>query len=114
MSNPFNCDCNLKWIKSWIKQSNLAIGNPKCGLPLNLKDRSLANLNDEEFRCNELSFDAKNECGFATTRLLKQSVTVSQPNSCPKSCSCSSNIVRCSHLGLKQVPYDIPLDVKEL
>jgi hypothetical protein len=114
MSNSFNCDCNLKWIKSWMKQSNLAIGNPKCALPANMKDRSLANLNDEDFLCNEFSVDSTNECGFSTTRLLKQSVTVPQSNSCPQNCTCSSNTVRCSHLGLKQIPSDIPLDVKEL
>ena len=29
LSNPFVCNCHMKWLKSWLKQSNIATGYPK-------------------------------------------------------------------------------------
>ena len=113
MSNAFICDCNLKWIKNWLKQNNLAIGNPKCSLPDNLKDKSLANLNDNEFQCDTSSTDPRNECNIGVIK-QKNLIVSSLTRGCPKNCTCSNDIVRCSHLKLREVPLDIMLDVKDL
>jgi hypothetical protein len=122
MSNSFVCDCNFKWLKAWLKNSNLAFGNPKCALPLVLKDRPLLNIDDSEFSCKEYGFEVNNKCQnsntpskFITQYVAKSVAIQSSTNTCPKRCTCTKhNIVRCKHLGLKEVPTDIPIDVKEL
>ena len=111
MSNPLICNCRLKWLKQWLRSVNLAIGNPKCVYPEKLKDHSLVNSNELDFACADNDNDQ--ECsGITEVKMNKLSFTL--PNICPKNCSCSNNVVRCSHLNLKQIPNDIPLTVQEL
>lgn len=107
MANPFVCNCGLKWLKSFLKQGNLATGNPKCSTPDRYKDIAIANLDDSEFKCdtNQNTID---ECN-SDLETIKITQTI-----CPSNCTCSNGIVRCSHLGLKQIPNDIPTDVREL
>lgn len=107
MSNPFVCNCGLKWLKNWLKLGNLATGNPKCSSPERLKDHSMTSLIDKEFLCDSTQ-SLSDECGnsLMSTRLVV--------STCPTNCTCQSGIVRCSHLGMKQIPNDIPEDVKEL
>ena len=120
MSNPFICNCRLNWLRVWLKNSNLATGNPKCSYPESLKDRSIANTNEYDFVCG--NNDQDDECSTSMVTLMsgeekkKQEVVAlfSSEKSCPQKCSCSNDIVRCSHLGLKQIPNDIPSTVKEL
>lgn len=109
MSNPFVCNCGLKWLKDWLKHANIATGNPKCSSPEHLKEHSLVNLDDRSFEC-ETNNAQMDECGNLLVSLTAK-VYASQ---CPVNCSCSGKIVRCSHLKLGQIPKDIPLDVKEL
>lgn len=113
MSNPFICDCNLKWIKNWLKESNLAIGNPKCTLPNSLKDRSLSKLDVAEFICSDDSEHKTDECS-ALSVPANHVDTDNLKSVCPKGCTCSKSIVRCSFAKFKQVPVDIPSSVKEL
>lgn len=111
MSNPFVCNCGLKWLKDWLKQANIATGNPKCSFPERLRDHSLVNLDDRDFKCNS-NDPFTDECGnILVPFVAKQSPIISL---CPKNCTCSNRIVRCSHLSLKHVPDDIPIDVKEI
>lgn len=117
MSNPINCNCKLKWLKEWLRNSNVATGNPKCNTPEKLKEQSIASLDDKDFVCQPNDM----ECGaeFNTSISIKSNgpVLLSQltmMNMCPKNCTCSSNIVRCSHLNLKKIPEDININVKEL
>ena len=121
MSNPFICNCRLNWLKDWLKNSNLATGNPKCSLPESLKDRSIANTNDMEFVCSEN--DQDHECSMTsgssvvTTNIKRKKQEIfatAETAKCPKMCSCVNDIVRCSHLGLKQIPNDLPYTVREL
>lgn len=109
MSNPFVCDCGLKWLKDWLKHANIATGNPKCSAPVNLKDHSLVNLDDNSFDCGAYHGQI-DECGNI---LVAYSAKV-YASSCPVNCTCSDKIVRCSHQKLSKIPEDIPLDTKEL
>ena len=115
MANPFICNCRLTWLREWLKNSNLATGNPKCSSPDDLRDRSVANTNDLEFVCS--AHDQDQECHPSTstpTSLEIASVAAMSENHCPVNCTCVNDIVRCSHLSLKQIPSDIPTRVKEL
>ncbi|CAF0707250.1 unnamed protein product [Brachionus calyciflorus] len=111
MSNPFLCNCGLKWLKDWLKQSNIATGNPKCISPERLRDHSIVNLDDRDFKCDQ-NDQFKDECGNVLVPYVNK-MTI-QMDSCPKNCTCSNKIVRCSYQSLKKIPQDIPHDVKEL
>lgn len=128
MSNPFECTCSLAWLKETLKASNLVAGNPKCSVPLHLRDQSISSLDDTMFKCFNLS--SEYECPGSQSEMKLSSnfddlipsaettimtTTVSDASSCPKNCSCPANgIVRCSHASLTRVPVDIPLRVREL
>ncbi len=109
MSNPLVCTCSLKWLKNWLKESSLAIGNPKCQQPEHLKDFILTNLNDEQLACSQMF---KTECDIDEPKPIFIKPFVSKK--CPKDCKCLNGIVRCSHLKLTHIPSDIPDDVQEL
>ena len=117
MSNPINCNCKVKWLKEWLRSSNVATGNPKCSTPENLKDQSITGLNEKDLVCRSSD---NTECGVESNASLSVKsngpVLLSQLtiNTCPKNCTCSNNIIRCSHLNLKKIPEDINVNVKEL
>lgn len=118
MSNPFNCNCHLKWLKEWLRNSNLATGNPKCNTPEKLKDKSITSLDDKELVCqisNEECGDPNISSSFNITIKTSDVIPLSQPvYTCPKNCTCLNYIVRCSHSGLKKIPEDININVQEL
>ena len=47
--NPFNCDCNLKWVKTANWGASVDLGN--CASPPNLAGRQIANLTIADFKC---------------------------------------------------------------
>ncbi|CAF1126727.1 unnamed protein product [Rotaria sordida] len=100
LSNPFVCNCHMKWLKSWLKQSKIVTGYPRCMSPTKLRNIPIVNLTDDDFVCNPTEIDA---------------CDVSYPNHCPQNCSCYNHIVRCSHAHLKNIPHEqMPLDTEEL
>ncbi len=114
MSNPLICNCNLKWLKDWLKQTNIATGNPQCTFPIGLKNQAVSTIEDRDFKCdsrinNDLSVII-DECDIET----KASFSNVTENKCPTECSCIGSIVRCSQANLKKVPTNIPSNVKEL
>lgn len=134
MSNPFVCNCALKWLRDFLKNNNLATGNPKCHRPEKLKDQSISGLNDADFRCvsdyllvNGNEDDEQCEWTSSQVQSKKKQQTnmpsvsdnVLEKNSnvpCPVNCTCLNEgaVVRCSHAELKQIPLDIPVNVQEL
>ncbi|CAF0793366.1 unnamed protein product [Didymodactylos carnosus] len=100
LSNPFVCNCHMKWLKDWLKQSKIVTGYPKCMSPTKLRNIPIVNLTDDDFVCDPSEVD---ECD------------VSYPTHCPKNCSCYNHVVRCSHAQLTKVPFiDMPVDTEEL
>ena len=113
MANPFICNCRLNWLRVWLKNSNLATGNPKCSYPEVLKDRSVAS--DLDFSCSEKDDDRECSSMMNLTSIKQQKLEISlSENRCPKMCTCRNDIVRCSHLKLRQIPVDIPITAREL
>lgn len=131
ISNPFECNCALLWLKDALRKSNLVAGNPKCALPAHLRDQAIINLEDAAFGCDWSSNSASSseECPEMVSDQAKwvdsaarhlsaiQTPKHSPPSisSCPTNCSCSTNgVVRCSHSGLTHIPLSIPITVREL
>ena len=113
MANPFYCNCHLKWLKDWLRNSNLATGNPKCGLPEKLKDQSITSLDDKDLIC----LNANEQCDATTATKsfpAAKAVSLTIIENCPKNCTCKNLTIRCSHSGLKKIPDDLSVNVQEL
>ena len=113
MSNSFICNCRLNWLREWLKNSNLATGNPKCSYPESLKDRSIASTTQADCVCSEQDEDQECSSSMTIIRQQKKEMSLSE-NRCPKMCTCLNDIVRCSHLKIEHIPLDIPITAKEL
>jgi hypothetical protein len=50
-SNPFYCDCNLKWLSDWIKTDYIEPGIAKCAEPNDLVQKLLLTSPSDNFRC---------------------------------------------------------------
>ena len=51
MSNPFNCNCHLGWMPSWLTNAQIVTGNPRCFFPDDLRDHPVQSVNMESFKC---------------------------------------------------------------
>jgi hypothetical protein len=112
MSNPLNCDCNIMWLKYWIKKTNVATGDPKCLYPQNLTSQSLTTLKDIQYNhfINDLDIIEENaQCNF--NKNCENDTTLTD---CPENCSCFNYIIRCSHANLTKIPLNIPKNAREL
>ena len=112
ISNPFECDCRLRWLGKWLADSNLATGNPKCNYPDALKGKALSSLDPKLYEDCGQNSTLDGECGsdnMGDKIILKSSHTV-----CPANCTCTSTLVRCSRVNLKTFPEGIMSTVQEL
>ena len=50
-SNPFYCNCDLKWLSEWVKTDFIEPGIAKCAAPHNQKDKLLLTSPSEHFQC---------------------------------------------------------------
>ena len=50
-SNPFYCDCNLKWLSDWVKADYIEPGIAKCAETPDLKDKLLLTSPSDLFQC---------------------------------------------------------------
>ena len=50
-SNPFYCDCDLKWLSEWVKRDYIEPGIAKCAGPGPQKEKLLLTSPSDKFRC---------------------------------------------------------------
>merc|ERR550539_1324756 len=50
-SNPFYCDCDLKWLSEWVKRDYIEPGIAKCSGPGPQKEKLLLTSPSNQFRC---------------------------------------------------------------
>lgn len=49
--NPIICDCNIRWLTSWLKVTNHNIDEVTCAFPLYLYQEKVENLTPDQFVC---------------------------------------------------------------
>ncbi|XP_055347510.1 protein slit-like [Paramacrobiotus metropolitanus] len=52
-SNPFHCDCELKWLSELFKKSYIEPGIATCATPTELRDKLVLSASSDRFICNE-------------------------------------------------------------
>ena len=50
-SNPFHCDCDLRWLSEWVKRDYIEPGIAKCSGPGPQKEKLLLTSPSDKFRC---------------------------------------------------------------
>ena len=50
-SNPFYCDCNLRWLAEWVKRDYVEPGIARCAEPILLRDKLLLTSPADHFQC---------------------------------------------------------------
>ena len=50
-SNPFYCDCNLRWLAEWVKHDYVEPGIARCAEPATLRDKLLLTSPADSFQC---------------------------------------------------------------
>ncbi|KAL2716190.1 protein slit isoform X3 [Vespula squamosa] len=98
--NAFACDCHLTWLSRHLRTYSRLGQHTRCSSPAHLKDRSLADLQEHEFKCSGLVERAGSECS-------------AEPQ-CPHPCKCANGIVDCRENSLTKVPTHLPEDTTEL
>ncbi|GAA52401.1 protein slit, partial [Clonorchis sinensis] len=121
-SNPLKCDCHLSWLPDWLRENvDQVISGPSpptCVEPEDLAGTPLASLARYHFTCNKPG----EECGTSSklTRPTEERTTrwpctaTTERSKCPDRCTCESDGVYCSDLGLTEIPENIPENTTKL
>ncbi|XP_067937916.1 slit homolog 2 protein-like isoform X2 [Watersipora subatra] len=117
LRNPLHCDCHMQWLSTWLrlKSSSIVTGNPTCESPSSVQNSLVSRLRTNEFVCAVSSVEG---CQQTTPQCCSDNTNVVQtchpPSVCPRGCTCRETEVRCSGLGLSQIPANIPPETTEL
>ncbi|XP_078317919.1 uncharacterized protein LOC111104517 isoform X2 [Crassostrea virginica] len=119
--NPFNCDCNLIWLRRKIGDISMNSGLPMVGDIYSIQcfggyevrtPKPLADVNPDNMLCSYEAYckDTCTCCELDACDCLY---------SCPKECSCyavsnTSYVTQCSNRGLNKLPVQIPFLTTEL
>ncbi|XP_061685781.1 slit homolog 1 protein-like isoform X1 [Syngnathoides biaculeatus] len=100
LANPFNCDCRLAWLSSWLRSRRIVTGNPRCHGPAFLREIPLQDVAAPDFRCEDGSLAESSSCSLGPQ--------------CPSGCTCMDTVVRCSNKHLQALPRGLPPNLTEL
>ncbi|RWS18005.1 protein slit-like protein [Dinothrombium tinctorium] len=101
--NPFICDCNLKWLASYLQKHPIETSDARCDGPRRIQRRRITALDPSKFKC----------LGSEEVR-TRNAGNCLVDKECPTSCVCEGTIVDCSQKNLREIPEDIPLFTSEL
>lgn len=68
LSNPFNCNCHLEWLSSWLRTKTLMTTNPRCFYPERFREMSLTELKLSDFKCERTCSGSKGIAGIIPLR----------------------------------------------
>lgn len=132
LANPFNCNCHLAWLSSWLRNRKIVTGNPRCQRPAFLKEIPLQDVALPDFRCQEGTRSSLHKywfdtllcfvftVGWFTTLCVcvmwadQEEASCTPPIQCPSECTCLETVVRCSNKHLHVLPKGIPRNITEL
>ncbi|CBY34307.1 unnamed protein product [Oikopleura dioica] len=92
--NPWNCDCQLKWLADYFDSSRTRALRAKCAGPGNKAGTLLQNLNKSDLKCSRYEEHSVSTCDVK----------------CPRGCSCDarSGGVRCIGQNWSSVNFPFP------
>ncbi|GAB6025016.1 hypothetical protein CHUAL_010127 [Chamberlinius hualienensis] len=50
-SNPFFCDCHLRWLSDWVKKDYVEPGIARCAEPMSMRDKLVLTTPSKNFEC---------------------------------------------------------------
>nr|AVK72342.1 slit1 protein [Meara stichopi] len=97
LDNPFVCNCNLKWLQLWLKQTSIVHGNPQCHGPSEVKSLRLTDIPAKDFSCE---FNTIDSCSNAIL--------------CPPGCECVDSFVNCENRDIIKLSMEVEPDTKHM
>ncbi|XP_013386131.1 slit homolog 2 protein isoform X2 [Lingula anatina] len=101
--NPFICDCNLRWLSSYLHTHPIETSGARCETPERMQRKKIGSIRQSKFRCR----------GGEEYR-TKNAGTCMVDKACPTDCECDGATVDCSGRMLTAIPENLPLYTVEL
>jgi slit protein 3 len=55
-NNPLICDCHLGWLTRFVRRTPKTVSQPRCNSPYHLRDKTVDEVQESEFKCAGESF----------------------------------------------------------
>ncbi|XP_067141725.1 protein slit-like isoform X1 [Centruroides vittatus] len=101
--NPFICDCNLRWLATYLHLNPIETSGARCESPKRMYRRRISQMKDNKFKCKGSE--------EYRTKLAGQCIVDKE---CPENCVCEGTIIDCSKKRLRDIPNDVPMFATEL
>ncbi|KZS07806.1 SLIT protein [Daphnia magna] len=89
-SNPFYCDCNLRWLAEWVKRDYVEPGIARCAEPTLLRDKLLLTSPADHFQCKgKISNEVLAKCDTCYTFPCKNGATCRPTGERDYECLCA-------------------------
>ncbi|GAV01741.1 hypothetical protein RvY_12401 [Ramazzottius varieornatus] len=111
--NPFVCDCNLKWLSSYLLANpNIETSGARCdGGPMRLERQRLDQMRPDKFKCKGTEESKTRAFASGTCAVMQADGTVPgwpSAQDCPAECLCVGTVVNCTSRHLTTLPQSLP------
>ncbi|GFO50375.1 protein slit-like protein [Plakobranchus ocellatus] len=95
--NPLICDCNLKWLATYLAVRPVETTSVRCLSPKRVALTKIVQLQPDMFKCTD-----------SEHLRTKYAGTCMIDSECPADCTCVGTTVDCSNRGFADIPEDVP------